>query len=49
MRGKDGEEVRVDNPVDCPDVDRVDSWKEAIMTVTIMAPAEYLKSIKQLC
>jgi GTP-binding protein LepA len=50
MRGKNsGELIRVDNPVDCPDTDKVELWKEAIMNATIMAPAEYLKSVKALC
>jgi GTP-binding protein LepA len=49
MRGGKREEIRVDNPVDCPDTDKVEHWREAIMNVTIMAPAEYLKAIKGLC
>ena len=49
MRGKNKELIRVDNPVDCPDTDKVEIWREAVMNVTIMAPAEYLKAIKGLC
>lgn len=48
-RGINKDWVRVDNPVDCPDTDKIESWQEAIMTATIMAPAEYTKSIKALC
>lgn len=39
----------VDNPLEAPPTENIDEWHEAIVTATIITPAEYSKSIKTLC
>ena len=39
----------VDNPLEAPATELIDTWYEAIVTSTIITPAEYAKHIKSLC
>ncbi len=41
--------LTVDNPLEAPLPELIDEWHEAIVTATIITPAEYHKSIKTLC
>ena len=39
----------VDNPLEAPATELIDTWYEEIVTATIITPAEYSKEIKNLC
>ena len=39
---RNGDVVKVENPVDSPLSEKVDHWKEAICDATIMTPLEHL-------
>jgi len=39
----------VDNPLEAPATELIDTWYEAIVSATIITPAEYSKEIKMLC
>jgi GTP-binding protein LepA len=39
----------VDNPLEAPPEENVEQWHEAIVSATIITPAEYAKGIKTLC
>lgn len=41
--------IIVDNPLEAPPTENIDIWYEAIVTATIITPAEYAKGIKTLC
>jgi GTP-binding protein LepA len=56
LRNKKSEDInddasltRVDNPTETPKAELIQAWKEAICSVTIITPREYLKGIKTLC
>ena len=38
---KNGEEISVNNPVEAPDEEKVEYWKESIAGATIITPLEY--------
>jgi GTP-binding protein LepA len=41
--------IRVENPIEAPDPEKIVAWKEAICTAIIITPREYYKGIKSLC
>lgn len=48
VRGSD-EIKNVDNPLEAPAPENIIEWEEAIVSATIITPAEYSKGIKTLC
>jgi GTP-binding protein LepA len=46
---RDGEMVEMHNPVDMPDVVRIDHIKEPWITATILVPDEFLGAVLKLC
>jgi len=48
VRGSD-EIKNVDNPLEAPPPENIIEWYEAIVSATIITPAEYSKGIKTLC
>lgn len=49
LNQKPDQKYRVDNPVDLVDPDLIKYWYEPICTANIIAPAEYIKTVKSLC
>jgi len=45
----DGTERVVDNPIDLPEVSRIDHVDEPMLTATILTPAEYTGTVMELC
>ncbi len=45
----DGSEVKVDNPSDLPDPQKIDSVEEPYVKATMMAPNDYVGTIMELC
>ncbi|RHW40993.1 elongation factor 4 [Neobacillus notoginsengisoli] len=45
----DGKELRVDNPSDMPDQQKIDHVEEPYVKATMMAPNEYVGAIMELC
>lgn len=47
---RNSQEIKVvDNPLEAPAAELVDEWHEAIVSATIITPAEYSRGIKTLC
>jgi translation elongation factor EF-4 len=50
LRNSKDEPIKiVDNPLEAPVTENIDTWYEAIVSATIITPAEYSKAIKTLC
>lgn len=49
LRGNDKVLKVVDNPLEAPPQENIEEWYEAIVSATIITPAEYAKGIKTLC
>ncbi len=49
MRLTDGQEIEIHNPVDMPDVVKIDEIDEPWIEATILTPDEYLGSVLKLC
>jgi GTP-binding protein LepA len=49
MRLTDGKEIEIHNPVDMPDVVRIEEIQEPWIEATILTPDEYLGSVLKLC
>ncbi len=49
MRLTDGQEIEIHNPVDMPDVVKIDEIDEPWIEATILTPDEYLGSVQKLC
>ncbi len=50
LRNSKEDEIKiVDNPLEAPPTEMIDIWYEAIVSATIITPAEYAKEIKMLC
>src|SRR5436305_12918166 len=45
----DGKQIEIHNPVDMPDVVRIDEIEERWIEATILTPDEYLGSVLKLC
>ncbi len=46
---KDGETLKVDNPADLPDPNRIEEMREPIITASILVPQEYVGNVITLC
>ncbi|WP_108669591.1 translation elongation factor 4 [Peribacillus acanthi] len=49
VKQTDGTEIRVDNPSDMPDAQKIDSVEEPYVKATMMAPNDYVGAIMELC
>src|SRR6202521_755256 len=49
MRRTDGKEIEIHNPVDMPDLLKIDEIQEPWIRATILTPDEYLGSVLKLC
>jgi GTP-binding protein LepA len=49
MRLTDGKEIEIHNPVDMPDLVKIDEIQEPWIRATILTPDEYLGSVLKLC
>ena len=45
----DGTSIKVDNPADMPDPQKIDSIEEPYVKATMMAPKDYVGAIMELC
>ncbi|WP_163101887.1 translation elongation factor 4 [Peribacillus alkalitolerans] len=49
VKQTDGTEIRVDNPSDMPDAQKIESVEEPYVKATMMAPNDYVGAIMELC
>ena len=45
----DGSEIKVDNPSDMPDPQKIERVEEPYVKATMMAPNDYVGAIMELC